>query len=299
MRAEKSKSLGQKDDENYRLSLDCYKKATDLNRMRSDAWFSQGCAALNLEEWQIAVTCFRAKLDLDHEDFQAWNNLSKAFIHLKEYKKAFSTLREATKHSTHNWKVYDNLLAVAVTIGEYSAAIQATNMVINLKGSFDDWKVIQVFVRAATDEEFSKLQGRASARLKTNLATLLDRLEETSSLSHHTWSIYADFYDKTDNADKARDCRKKAYQQAKAVPAWQEDEEAIIDVAVAAVDICQAALKSGESKQMNTAKLQLKSVAKAVKAAIDDGKTSEALAEKDALLASLHEQLMNGAAPKE
>jgi hypothetical protein len=45
--------------------MEAYQASVKLNSMREDAWFSLGCAALNIKEWAVAVTAFRAKLDLE------------------------------------------------------------------------------------------------------------------------------------------------------------------------------------------------------------------------------------------
>ena len=49
----------------YQLSVDCFNKSFEINRLRADDWFTQGCAYMRLEELDKAIFSFGNVVAID------------------------------------------------------------------------------------------------------------------------------------------------------------------------------------------------------------------------------------------
>lgn len=294
MRGEKSASLGATDAlDNYQKAFDNYKLAVALNQMRSDAWFSLGCSALRLDEWQEAVQAFRRKIDLDQDDFQSWNNLGHAYIKLKQNRRAFFALKEATKYEYQNWKVWDNICGVSLDIGAFADTIIAINRVLDLRKSFDDWQVLSLLIAAITSSEHDAMLhkwGRKSGdRLKKQLKELIERTKASSKLGPKTWGCCAEYYLATADFPNAIECRRSAYQEAKAINKWEEHDEGIKLVSQAL--ICYIADAKTAGTPLKSAKLLLNGVLKLIRRSQEEITDTEVKRESEAKLAAILAEL--------
>jgi len=96
------------DLQNYHRAIEWFQKAAKLNQLRTDVWFSLGCAALRVEDWRETIRAFRMKLSYAGEDFQSWNNLGHAYVKLGLPKQGFLAFKQTIKSEYNNWKVREN-----------------------------------------------------------------------------------------------------------------------------------------------------------------------------------------------
>jgi tetratricopeptide (TPR) repeat protein len=67
----------------FQSCIECYQKALAMNALFENAWFTLGCAAMQVEDWEEARSAFMRCVNLENGNGEAWNNLAAINIRLE------------------------------------------------------------------------------------------------------------------------------------------------------------------------------------------------------------------------
>lgn len=139
--------------------------------------------------------------------------------------------QEATKCSWNNWKVWENYSAVAIDVAEYAEAARAIMRLIEIRKSFNDWRVLGALVKAAVRED-------AAESLRSRVEHVLDALKGATVSEPRVWSVAAHYCQSTGKVDAAHDYRRSAYAMAKTKRNWEKEDDNLAGVVECIADIC-------------------------------------------------------------
>jgi hypothetical protein len=194
----------------------------------------------------------------------------------KEYRRAFYALKEAAKYQYENWQLWDNICTISLRVKSYFDTMLAIGRVLDIKKAFDDWQVLGLLVRgilektgsdesvAAEDPAAAGGGGggggdeaataatavaptkpdRAKVKMLADFKALLERVMTESKIGTRTWGVCAEFFNAVNDTERGLECRRTAYQEAKAVDNWELDDGAVVDVADAVIAFVEDQLAS-------------------------------------------------------
>lgn len=125
----------------YQKSVNCYKKALAINSLVENAWFSLGCAAVQMEDWETARLAFAECVVLEPGNAEAWNNLAAIHIKCNRSADAFRCLKEGLKEKYDSWKMWENFLTLSLDLCQYAESLNAFNRLFEIKWSKEGKKV--------------------------------------------------------------------------------------------------------------------------------------------------------------
>jgi hypothetical protein len=102
----------------------------------------------------------------------------------------------------------------------------------------------------------------------------------------------AEFFNSIGETERALECRRIAYQEAKAVDNWENDDGSVMDVADAVIAFVEDQLASGSPKAVGSGKLMLKGVINGIKRAQDAGYGTESKIDDESRLSALYTKLL-------
>ncbi|KAG9291160.1 hypothetical protein G9A89_013032 [Geosiphon pyriformis] len=237
----------------YQKSIDCYKKALQINPLFENSWFIQGCAAMRIDDWDIAINAFLRVITIDSENSEAWNNLASIFLKQDRKMDAFNAFQQALKQNYDNWKVWTNYMYTAIDIGEFSEAIRAMQRVVDLlwqkeKEKCVDIEVLEIIVNSVT-------QGILDAD-KNNVKFLVPKVERllfegiTSRVTNNPkiWRICGNFWFSQKRYDLTLEALLKAYRCFLHDPRLETSAEVFDQAATAALEVVETYQNLGELK---------------------------------------------------
>ncbi|CAD5118790.1 DgyrCDS7469 [Dimorphilus gyrociliatus] len=258
----------------FKESLDCFKKALNINFLQVGVWFSYGCACMASEEFEEGSRAFRTCVQIDSDNFEAWANLTNCYIRLKKKDRAFSALQEAIKCDYENWRLWENMLWVATDVSEFDWAITAWNRLLDLKERYVDTGVLVILVRAAIEKLPTK-SGKQASNYIPKLAVLFGRLISKVTTDGLVWRKYGELLlsvsDSAVDVDRALQYYVKALNCDTQKSDWYRDREACKIVLEAVLDTLSVfdsyakLMEENERKQRNfAAEVVIKRIVSAV-----------------------------------
>ena len=300
------KALGMKAyyNKDYNKAVDLLSKSIDCNRFQPDVLLRLGYASLEIENWKVAATTYRMYCNYEPDNFEAWNNLAKAYINLDDKSRAFTVLLEAAKVDYDNWKIWDNILVISVQCGHFEETIRAYHRILDIResksqNSFEgntkikelvDSEVLSALVKAVTSCEILDAFGEsAKTKHAPALCKLFGRIAALSPKNEKFYELFATLIRSgtesrsvTDTDDSKEKLYKAAQLMQKATAAFQTNNkrwECATDQCNEGMNLFsnygKYCLESGDSQQLISAKMSIKSVITKVKKAQTSFETGE------------------------
>ena len=224
----------------YKQARDAFKASLTINPLNHVAWFTYGCACLELEDFEEACEAFSRCVGLDSQDSESWSNLATALLKLGKKRDAWQALKQATSNNYENWKIWQNYMYVSVDVGEWSEAIRSLKRVVDVLGPKQgegciDEEVVEILVQRAVQDDPNKERGIG----KQVLQLFNESLVPLITTSHRLWHCAATLYLWQNLYSEVLDVHVKAFRTYLNNPALERDEkvwDAAIEEAESLVD---------------------------------------------------------------
>ena len=168
-----------------------FEKSLDRSSFQPITVLRLAYAAMELENWELGAKSYRSYCAMEQDSFEAWNNLARCYVNLKQKERAWKVLQEAVRCDFENWKIWDNMMVIAVDIGVFDDTIRAYNRIMDLKKTHVDKDVLEILVKAVTDD-VEDCSGNPSSKLRPQLQKLLARITVASPREPAPWHLYGD-----------------------------------------------------------------------------------------------------------
>jgi len=196
----------------YSKARDAFKLSLKINPLNHVAWFTYGCACLELADFEESCEAFSRCVGLDPQDSESWSNLASGLLKLNRKKDAWQALRQATAGNYENWKIWQNYTYVSIDVGEFSEAIRSMKRVIDVLGAKRgetciDEEVTEILVQRAILDDPS--EGRGVGRQVMELIT--KHIIPLITSSARLWNAAARLYLWNSQYSDALDAHIKAF----------------------------------------------------------------------------------------
>lgn len=82
-------------ENNYKEAIACFQKATNINKLYPETWFTMGCAYMRIEDWKGAIFAFGTVVSIDNRKQEAWANIANCYVAQKQYFQAVTCCEQA------------------------------------------------------------------------------------------------------------------------------------------------------------------------------------------------------------
>lgn len=266
--ARAKRSLGRMciENEEWEEAVHHFKSALAINPLFPDVWFTQGCAAIQIDDMPLAAHSFTMVVKQTPDNGEAWNNLGRVLHELGKKKEALSALTEAGKKMRDSWRIWENILTLSTEIRSSLDILRSMERLLELRGK-DGVSAKSIGVAVAevirmsgsNDIEDKALVGPVSRRL----LKVLGRCTALVSTNPSIWAAYAELHElnpEKSSAQRAFDCRLKQIRSLIAHAQWKSDQREFRHMALASDSLAKNAIRSQNSLSIRAAILHLKSV---------------------------------------
>ena len=226
----------------FKLSLEYYEKALEINSLFPNIWFTVGCIYLRLSNWEKAVNAFSKSVGIDDSNSEGWANLGIAFSQMKKSKEAMKCLEEGLKRQRTNWKICENLLLIAIEAKDLNKLIYAINHLFSLdkysqiKPAYF-YSLITVFLSI-----LHTLNQKQIDQFKNKIYGIFEKFTMKDGVTPEIWDLYALFVEsaeievnkeKISNEDRGEyyhaivEIRLKQVRGLMIADLWEKDEKVI------------------------------------------------------------------------
>ena len=132
--AEEWKNKGNEffDKEDYQSALDCYNKASNLNKNDENTYYLIGYTYFKLNEYEKAIINFTYSINLNPIQYAAYVNRSVCHIELGKVK-ALNDYNKAIELFPNEPKLYINRAQILSTLGKYEEALKDYKHILEIK----------------------------------------------------------------------------------------------------------------------------------------------------------------------
>jgi len=279
----------------YATCVQFFEKSLDRSSFQPITVLRLAYAAMELENWELGAKSYRSYCAMEQDSFEAWNNLARCYVNLKQKERAWKVLQEAVRCDFENWKIWDNMMVIAVDIGVFDDTIRAYNRIMDLKKTHVDKDVLEILVKAVTDD-VEDCSGNPSSKLRPQLQKLLARITVASPREPAPWHLYGDLLSVSGQEEEVRaaQCYQKSVAAVTGHRGWEKVSDSCKEVLACSTDwlnLLQRVKGAEELQLLNSARLSVSNVMKAVEnaqAQVETGKLSE---EMEGLVAPVREAL--------
>lgn len=108
---------------NYKLSLEYFLRAIELNPMDEDNWYAAGLCYFYMERFYKAIDCFNNCIALDEKHSFAYLYLGNSYVGLGRFKQALKFYLMSRIYDWDNPTVFVNIGTIYGELGDYESAI--------------------------------------------------------------------------------------------------------------------------------------------------------------------------------
>eukprot|EP00529_Nitzschia_sp_RCC80_P019398 CAMPEP_0113441390 /NCGR_PEP_ID=MMETSP0014_2-20120614/1055_1 /TAXON_ID=2857 /ORGANISM="Nitzschia sp." /LENGTH=419 /DNA_ID=CAMNT_0000332227 /DNA_START=1 /DNA_END=1257 /DNA_ORIENTATION=- /assembly_acc=CAM_ASM_000159 len=259
---------------------DAYKKALQLRPLVASVWFRVGTISMQLKDWDSALQAFSEVVQQEPEEAEAWANVAAVHIHNKHPDKAYPALSESLKQNRNNWRVWVSKLYTCLDLGKYDEAVQACNMLLDLKVSHSasgvpdlEEKCVRGTVKGIVDNYEEAKNDGDSARLEVerrSLSRLYTLLERLRASSNEPWifETLAYFHEAVGQDKEVLNNLMQEYRSLLSVKGWEKDDKQIRKMLQVISQIVH--YQRGNKEQLTKSKFLVSSAVKKVQQARAD-----------------------------
>uniref|UniRef100_A0A7S4AXG8 TPR-like protein n=1 Tax=Pseudo-nitzschia australis TaxID=44445 RepID=A0A7S4AXG8_9STRA len=217
-------------------SASAYTQGLKLRPLVPSVWFRLGTINMKLGNWETALTAFSEVVQQCPDSGDAWSNVAAIHMHNKNQSSAFPALVEALKLNRNSWQNWESKLYVCLDLGKYDEAIQACNMLLDLKATHSAEGVpdlqekcvraiaggaIRIYDKARSDGDEAVME--MERRRLTRVHGLLERIR---SSVNEPWifETMAFFHHQVGQDKQVFENLMKEYRALSAVRAWERDD---------------------------------------------------------------------------
>jgi len=121
------------DKNDLQKSASAYTQGLKLRPLVPSVWFRLGTINMKLDDWDSALEAFTEVVQQQPDTGDAWANVAAIHMRNKNPESAYPALVEALKLNRNNWQSWESKLYVCLDLEKYDEAVQACNMLLDLK----------------------------------------------------------------------------------------------------------------------------------------------------------------------
>jgi tetratricopeptide (TPR) repeat protein len=265
------------DRKEYPLAAENYENSLRLRPLSSSVWFRLGVVCMQLERWNTALQSFSEVVQQDPENGDAWANVAAVHMHNKHPLEAYPALIESLKHSRENWRVWLSKLYVSLDLQKYDEAIQACNVILDLKTRQQadsipelEERCVRAIVGGAIknhseNEGETSMQQDSTRRTLIRVDMLLDRIR-TSSNRTQPWllDVISFFYTQFGDDSKVLDNLMEEFRAIQLISGWERDDNQIRKLVMIALQISRLHQRKGDRESLIKARFLLRGIIRKV-----------------------------------
>ena len=116
----------------YEKALDCFKKATEVNKRLGEAWFSVGYCYDKLGRYQEAIESFKQAIRIKPDYAAAHYNVGGTYLQLDHYQEALEACKQAIRIKPDYAKAHYSLGMVYLILGDKGSALEQYKILMTL-----------------------------------------------------------------------------------------------------------------------------------------------------------------------
>jgi tetratricopeptide (TPR) repeat protein len=223
-------------------SASAYTEGLKLRPLIPSVWFRLGTINMKRGDWDSALTAFSEVVQQQPDTGDAWANVAAIHIQNKNPKSAYPALIEALKLNRNNWQNWESKLYVCLDLEKYDEAVQACNMLLDLKTTHSVKGVpnlkekcvraivggtIRKYVKARGDKDGAVID--TERRRLTRVHGLLERIRVTVN-EPWIFETMAYFHHQVGQDKQVFENLMKEYRALSSVRAWERDDYQVIKI---------------------------------------------------------------------
>ena len=224
----------------YEKAKDAFSQSLKVNPLNQVAWFTYGCACLEMAAYEDACEAFSRCVALDPQDSESWSNLATGMLKLDRKRDAWQALKQATAGNYENWKIWQNYMFVSVDVGEFAEAVRSMKRVIDVLGPKNgetclDEEVVEILVQRAVQDDPVEDRGIGKQVMDLFTKSIIPLITTSARL----WNSAGRLYLWRDLYSDALDANVKAFRTYLNNPGLESDVkvwDAAVEEAVKLVD---------------------------------------------------------------
>ena len=247
----------------FAQAAEAYSLSLKVNALNQPAWFSLGCAHLEMAQFKDAVGAFSRCVQLDDQDAEAWSNLAAALVRLRSRDPAadadpsgsggsgerdggaaswarsrldaLKAFKRAAVLKHDNYRIWSNLLTASASTcpPSYTDAIAAQRRLCDLRGQTEgdkciDADIFDLLVRhvitSAQESGLNRVDtSRGLGKMVFDLAT--KTIQPLITASPRLWATLSTLNLHSGRPSSALEAQEKAWRSALARPQWESEGE--------------------------------------------------------------------------
>ncbi|MCA2699507.1 MAG: tetratricopeptide repeat protein, partial [Microcystis sp. M179S2] len=124
------------DQQKYKLALDDYNKAIELNPNHANAYVNRGILYYNQQKYELALSDFSKAIDINPNDAEAYSNRGGVYYNQQKYELALSDINKAIEINPNYAVAYYNRGNLYYNQQKYDSALADYNQAIKLNRNF-------------------------------------------------------------------------------------------------------------------------------------------------------------------
>ncbi|KAL3916163.1 MAG: hypothetical protein SGILL_005303, partial [Bacillariaceae sp.] len=258
---------------------DAYRKALELRPLIPSVWFRVGTISMQLGDWDTALTAFSEVVQQQPDEAEAWANVAAVHMHNNHPQEAYPALVESLKHTRTNWRVWASKLYTCLDLEKYDEAIQACNMLMDLKKTHSanavpdlEEKCVRAIVGGSI-EKYKKATKDDSAAVdaeRRSLNRVHALLQRINAASNEPWvfETMAFFHEQVGQDKQVFENLMKEYRALSSIRAWEKDDRQVDKVCQVVSQI--ASYQRGSEEDLRKSKFLVGSVLRKIQQARAD-----------------------------
>ena len=230
------------DNNELQKSASAYTQGLKLRPLVPSVWFRLGTINMKLGDWDSALEAFSEVVQQQPDTGDAWANVAAIHMRNKNPDSAYPALIEALKLNRNSWQSWESKLYVCLDLEKYDEAVQACNMLLDLKTTHSVKGVpdlqekcvraivggtIQTYVTARSNGDGALID--IERRRLTRVHGLLERIR---IVVNEPWifETMAYFHHQVGQDKQVFENLMKEYRSLSSVRSWERDDFQVIKI---------------------------------------------------------------------